>query len=83
MLIDLHGNGCHALSVVARDHYIRKIQCIHGLVGEDKEHCHAALDSYRLPDAVWVDDTSKWPLVGYLYSSSETVLNNENAGSPI
>ena len=41
-----------ALSVVAIDCYICKIQCIHGLVGEDKEHCLAALDSYRLPDAV-------------------------------
>ena len=48
-----------ALSVVARDRYISKIQCILGLVGEYKEHCLAALDPYRLPDAVWVDDTSK------------------------
>ena len=43
------------LSVVARDHYICKIQCIHGLVEEDKEHCLAALDLYRLPDAGWMD----------------------------
>ena len=60
-----------ALSVVARDGYIHKTQCIHGLVGEDKEHCLAALDPYRLQDDVWVDDTLKWPPVGYLYSSSE------------
>ena len=26
---------------------------------EYKEHCLAVLDPYRLPDAVWVDDTSK------------------------
>ena len=36
---------------------------------------------------LWVDDTSKWPLVGYLYSSSGvqilSVLNNEKAGSSI
>ena len=39
--------------VMARDHYIR-------LVGEYKEHCLAALDPYRLPDVVWVDNnTSK------------------------
>ena len=40
-------------------------------VVEDKEHCLAALDPNKLPDAVWVDDTSKWPPVGYLYSSPE------------
>ena len=34
-----------ALSVVARD---RKIQCTHGLVGEDEERFLAALDPYRL-----------------------------------
>ena len=86
--------GINSLSVVARDRYISKIQCILGLVGEYKEHCLAALDPYRPPDAVWVDDTSKimasselWPPVANLYSSSEvqiaSVLNNEKAGSPI
>ena len=59
---------------VARDCYIHKVQCTHGLVGEDKEHGLAALDPYRLPDAVWVDDTSKWPPVAYLYSSSEAQI---------
>ena len=55
----INGNYTDALSVVARDRYISKIQRILGLVGECKEHCLAALDPYRLPDAVWVDDTSK------------------------
>ena len=74
------------LSVVARDHYISKIQCILGLVGEYKEHCLAALDPYRLPDAVWVKNYGlQWPICSY--SSSEvqiaSVLNNEKAGIPI
>ena len=47
----MNGNYTDVLSVVARDRYI---QCIHGLVGEDKEHCLAALDSYRLLDAVFM-----------------------------
>ena len=55
----INGNYTDALSVVARDRYISTIQCILGLVGEYKEHCLSALDPYRLPDAVWVDDTSK------------------------
>ena len=38
------------------------------------EHCLAALDPYKLPDAVLGDDTSKWPPVGYLYSSSEAQI---------
>ena len=49
----INGNYTDSLSAVARDRYIS------GLVGEYKEHCLAALDPYRLPDAVWVDDTSK------------------------
>ena len=76
----INGNYTDALSVVARDRYISKIQCILGLVGEYKEHCLAALDPYRLPDAVWV-----CPPVAYLYSSSEVqiLLNNEKASGPI
>ena len=62
---------------VARDRYIRKIQCIYGLV-EDKEHCLAALDLHRLSDAVWVDDTSKWPP---FFRSSNSAVNNEKASS--
>ena len=87
----MNGNYTDALSVVvARDRYISKIQCILGLVGEYKEHCLSALDSYRLPDAVWVDDHIKnYGLqCAYLHSSSSetqiaSVLNNEKAGSPI
>ena len=79
------------MSVMARYCYISKIQCILGLVGEYKEHCLAALDPYRLPNAVWVDDTSKIMASSGLfvasYSSSEvqiaSVLNNEKAGIPI
>ena len=70
----INGNYTDALSVVARDRYIHKIQCTHGLVGEYKEHGLAALNPYRLPDAVCVDATSKWPPVTYLYSSSEAQI---------
>ena len=41
--VGMNGNYTDKLSMVARDHYILKIQCIHGLVGGDKEHCHANL----------------------------------------
>ena len=66
----INGNYTDTLSVVARDHYISKIQCILGLVGEYKEHCLAALDPYRLPDAVchygWMTHQKLWPPVAYL-----------------
>ena len=34
----INGNYTDVLSVVARGCYIHKIQCTHGLVGEDKEN---------------------------------------------
>ena len=100
MLIDLCGNCCHPAILVVGGQANEWDGCLQWLKiatsqdpvytwlsRKDKKHCLAALDPYRLPDAVWVDDTSKWPPVVYLYSSSEaqiaSVLNNEKADSPI
>ena len=54
-----------SLSGMAREHYIRKLQCLYSMVGENEEKCLESLDPYKLPEDKWVDDVSKWPPVEY------------------
>ena len=55
-----------SLPKAARERYIRKLQCLYGVVGElGDEECLETLDPYKLPDDQWVDDLSKWPPVDY------------------
>ena len=54
-----------SLSGMAREHYIRKLQCLYSMVGENEEKCLESLDPYKLPEGKWVEDVSKWPPVEY------------------
>ena len=54
-----------SLSGMAREHYIRKLQCLYSMVGENEEEYLESLDPYKLPEGKWVDDVSKWPPVEY------------------
>ena len=54
-----------SLSGMAREHYIRKLQCLYSMVGENEEKCLESLDPYKLPEDKWVDDVSKWPPLEY------------------
>ena len=47
-----------SLSGMAREHYIRKLQCLYSMVGENEKKCLENLDPYKLPEDKWVEDTS-------------------------
>lgn len=55
-------NYTDSLTEVARERYIRKLQCLYN---SDKEKSLEELDPFRLVDADWSDDTTRWPPVEY------------------
>ena len=54
-----------SLSEMAREHYIRKLQCLYSMVGENEEKYLESLDPYKHPEDKWVDDVSKWRPIEY------------------
>ena len=48
--------------------YLRKLQCLHGLVEESADSADSSLkklDPYELSSEHWVDDVSFWPPVEF------------------